>query len=517
MENTAKSKVSTWEFRPAVPLRRYLPVLVGTLVLVGAYLIRLQSYLLFHSLAEVFSIAVCFGVFMLAWNSRRLVQNYYLLWVGVGYFFTGVLLTFHMLSYEGMGVIVSRHANMPTQLWISTRYLEAFVFMTAPLFVKRKPNLDLTFGGFGLATALILLSILHWRNFPTCFSPGLGGLTTFKIVSEFVIASMLAASIVFLLRKRAFSSNVVRLLVASMALSIAAEMLFTLYSDVYGITNLLGHYLKGMSVYLVYKALIETGLAKPYAVLLHDLKEHERALEAFNENLEQRVAERTAVADQRLEQLRALTLELSQAEQRERRHLSQVLHDHLQQLLVAAKLRVGLARSRVADSPVRKDLEEVDDLLAQSIQSSRSLTVELSPPVLYESGLPAALEWLGDWMRDKHGIEVTVDLVSQIQPRREEVTVFLFNAVREMLFNVVKHANAGSARVFMGQPDASTLAITVEDSGKGFDPSLLSDTSRAGFGLFSIRERAELLGGELLVQSSPGEGTRLTLLFPSSE
>ncbi|HKY33831.1 MAG TPA: response regulator [Candidatus Polarisedimenticolia bacterium] len=235
----------------------------------------------------------------------------------------------------------------------------------------------------------------------------------------------------------------------------------------------------------------------------------------LNETLEQRVAERTAVAEQRTRQLRALAVELTQAEQRERRRLAQLLHDHLQQLLVAAQLRMSHLRAVKSGAEVHRFVDQVDDLLRQSIQASRDLTVHLSPPILYEGGLAAALEWLARKIQEQHGLWVRVSAEVPRNAVAQDTRLFLFHAVRELLFNVIKHAGTDRAEV-RATMEGAMVRVSVLDEGSGMAeeqgaPALPSDR----FGLFSIRERVELLGGRLEITSERGVGSRVTLTVPS--
>jgi PAS domain S-box-containing protein len=269
----------------------------------------------------------------------------------------------------------------------------------------------------------------------------------------------------------------------------------------------------------------------------------QQALQEANKDLEHKVRERTATLAQtvdtleaqitlreraedelrlanrqlaaRADQLRALTGELTMAEQRERMRLSKILHDGLQQHLAIAKLQLGAMIDRMADADLQKTGRDIETLLGESIQISRSLSADLSPPVLYEGGLCAGLEWLAGWMRDKHGFRVALGLET-VGPMPEDVKVLVFESVRELLFNAVKHAGVSCAQVCLKQGNAEGIRVTVSDQGAGFDIGGLPpvDTNGAGFGLFSVRERIGLIGGCFEMESAPGEGSRFTLTIP---
>ncbi len=246
------------------------------------------------------------------------------------------------------------------------------------------------------------------------------------------------------------------------------------------------------------------------------LRDSEEALRQANAELEARVQERTAELIQRAAQLRALAGELTLAEQREKRRLARVLHDHLQQLLVGAKFRLTVL-SRGSDDVMKQAIQEIEGLLDESIASSRSLTAELSPPILHEAGLIAGLEWLVRRMADTQGLFIDLN-AEQIDSLPDDLTILVFESVRELLFNVVKHAQARSACVSVRRIHES-LQLTVSDQGSGFDPMNLPRVGEAGggFGLFGIRERLQLFGGTMEIQSAPGQGTRLIISVPITQ
>jgi PAS domain S-box-containing protein len=239
-------------------------------------------------------------------------------------------------------------------------------------------------------------------------------------------------------------------------------------------------------------------------------KQAEEALKELTKTLDRKVLERTELANARAKQLQALAVELIEAEERERRRLAEFLHDDLQQMLAAARMQL---RS-IEGQPLDPAIENVGKLLEESIIKSRRLSHELSPAVLHHSGLGVALEWLIQHMQAHFDLQVQleVDMVQQFEST--PLKLFLFVAVKELLFNVVKHAGVKSAQVAVWESDG-ILSITVSDRGKGFDPDILNDqTTKIGLGLLRLRERARYVGGSLVIESSPGKGSRFTISIP---
>lgn len=259
--------------------------------------------------------------------------------------------------------------------------------------------------------------------------------------------------------------------------------------------------------------------------LNEELQASERQLREVNGTLEQRVAERTAVAEQRAVLARRLANEVTQIEQRERRRLARTLHDHLQQLLVAARFRLQLLNATSNGSGDAITIQqELDNLLHEAIDASRSLTIELSPPIVHESGLGDCLHWLARHVQQQHRLAVDVQvegepgtLDAMITPN---VKIMLFEAVREALLNTVKYAGVREASIHLRHdPATDMLDLTVADEGVGFDGDKVAVRGPGveRFGLFSIRERLELLNGQLVIDTAPGKGTRITLRLPAHQ
>ncbi len=213
------------------------------------------------------------------------------------------------------------------------------------------------------------------------------------------------------------------------------------------------------------------------------------------------------------EQLRSLASQLSLTEERERRRIATELHDHIGQTLALCNIKLGALRE-LASSTLAVSVDEIRDLIEQAIHYSRSLTFELSPPVLYELGFEAAVEWLGEQILSRQDIRFHFNDDGQPKPMEDEARILLFQAVRELLVNVVKHSQARNSSVYIRR-DGNNIQINVEDDGIGFNISKLGSYLRTGsFGLFSIRERLNHIRGYLNIESESGKGTRVIIVAP---
>ena len=267
----------------AFPGRKLAAVVISAVTLAGLYLSSFYNYLLFHTLVEIFSIVVACGIFMVAWNVRRILDNNYLLFLGIAFLFIAFLDLIHTLAYKGMPIFQGYGADLPTQLWIAARYMESLSLLIAPLFLHRRLKPSIVFSAYTALSVLLLVSLFHWHIFPPCFVEGVG-LTPFKKISEYVISMILLGALAVLFKNRkAFDPNVFRLLAASIVITIVSELAFTFYVSVYGLSNLFGHFCKLISFYLIYKAIIRTGLQEPYNLLFKNLKQNERILQESEE------------------------------------------------------------------------------------------------------------------------------------------------------------------------------------------------------------------------------------------
>jgi signal transduction histidine kinase len=248
------------------------------------------------------------------------------------------------------------------------------------------------------------------------------------------------------------------------------------------------------------------------------LRESEARLRVLNETLEARVRERTAEANARAEQLRDLALDLAESESRERKRFAQLLHDHFQQLVSAAKLRAGIIRRKAQTPELRDAVQQIEQLLVQAIDASRTLATQLSPPVLHDAGLVPAVESIVRGTERDHGLAIKFIGEPMAEPANERIRLILFETARELLQNVVQHSFSKTARVEVNvvNPPTPAIRIAVIDEGKGFDVNQAKfiHNEDKPFGLLRIRERIRYIGGDMKIDSRLGEGSTIEVVVP---
>ncbi|MDO9147972.1 MAG: chemotaxis protein CheB [Hydrogenophaga sp.] len=253
-----------------------------------------------------------------------------------------------------------------------------------------------------------------------------------------------------------------------------------------------------------------------------DITESQLAQEALRTLRADLAATHQRELQERTAKLRTLAAALALAEERERRTLAQDLHDHLGQLIALIKLKAAALSGLKLNAPQRQALAECTDAVDETSRKLRAMTFQLSPPLLYDLGLIPALDWLADEILHIYKLRVSIHDDGLAKPLDPSVGATLFRAVRELLINVAKHAQVETATVAVHvtttHDEGERLNITVSDAGTGFDPDTLSThNGRGGFGLLSVRERLDYLGGKMRIDSRPGDGTSVTLSVPLLE
>ncbi len=494
-------------------MRKYTTIVSGILVLFGLYLTSLYSFLLFHSLVELFSIVVACGIFIIAWNSRRFMDNTFLLFIGIAYLFIGGLDLIHTLGYPGMSVFQGYGTTLSTQLWIATRYLESLSLLIAFFFLSRRMRPNLVFLSYTAIVSLVLVSIFYWNVFPLTFVEGVG-LTPFKKVSEYIISLILLGSLVLLLRKRReFDRGVLRLLVAAIIMTIGAELFFTFYISAYGFSNLAGHFLKLISFYLIYKALVETGLTKPYNLLFRNLKQNEEQLEQANIHLQEVDRLKSVFLASMSHELRTplnsiigftgIILQGMSGEvtEEQRKQLTMVKNSASHLLSLINDI---LDISKVEAEKAELSLEEfsLDGMMREVVEPLSSVASEKGLELVTD--VPEGVTLFSDKRRVK---QVLMNLVS----------------------NAVKFTDQGSVKITARVPEDDNLEIRVIDTGIGIkeedmeklfqpfqqiDVSLTKKHEGTGLGLYLSKKLAGLLGSNISAKSEYGRGSEFTFTIP---
>lgn len=475
-------------------------IVVAGVVAAGLLLVSTESFLLFHSLSELFSIIIGSALFLIAWNTRRIVSNDFLLFLGVGYLAVSAVDGLHLLAFPGMNVIGSGR-GLSSQLWLVSRAIEAATLLLAPFFLRRRVSPLGTGVAFAAAAAALLL-LIRFDLFPATVAGG--ELTTFKSASEVVIALLLVASMANLWRHRELvDPSAFRLILASVGVRVVSELSFVVYTDPYGIANLLGHLLKVSATFLLYKALIENVLMRPYALLFRSMKEHEAQLNAAAGELE---AFSYAVSHDLRTPLTTVSGFAELLLHEPEKGLTEEQRDYASQIVQAAKRMANI----------------IDDLLRLG-QLSRG-SVELTSVDV--SAL--CRDVVADLRRAEPARHVDVNIEPGLVARGDQR--LLRSAFENLVGNAWKFtARAEDARITIGlrrDPDAGP-ELYVQDNGAGFDPARADrmfapfarlhsqkDFSGTGVGLATVRRIVQRHGGAVRAEGEVGNGATFYVKLP---
>lgn len=494
-----------------INIRQYGTEIGIGLLLAGLYVVSYYNYLLFHSISEIFSIVIGSALFVVAWNTRRLLDNRYFLFIGISYLFVAFLDLIHLFSYKGMGVFPSNEADMPTQLWIAARYMESISLLLATLFIPKKLPAGITFSIFFVVTALLLASI-NLGYFPPCFVEG-EGLTPFKIYSEYLICAILSAALGMLIMNRArFDRNVLILIIASIGMTIVSELAFTFYVSVYGISNMVGHYFKIISFYLMYRAVVVTGLVKPYDLLFRNLKESEATLRVKSEQLESANKELETFAYSVSHDLRAPLRAIDGFS-------NMLLND------IGGKLD---PESRRKFNVIRDNAQKMDKLINDVLNFSRTGRAEISPSPIDMKSLAREV-----WNELRAGNpDRNMELIIDGLPSAVGDRVLIRQVLSNLLGNAVKFTrNTGHAVIELKGDNSGTYSkYYIKDNGVGFDMRYSDklfeifrrihkekDFEGTGVGLAIVKKIIDKHGGRIWAESEPGKGAIFYFTLPAGQ
>ena len=500
-----------------LPVRHFLNVLIIISGISILHIIARRDYLLFHTLVELFSIVVAFALFSVTWNSRKMLDNTYLIIVGIVAFFIGLLDLLHTITYKGMGIIPGTiyYAN---QFWIATRFLESITLLIGFLFLSKKIRIscELLFMVYAVITGLIILSILQWKIFPVCYLDG-SGQTHFKIYSEYVIILILFLAFYFLVKNHHyFHRSVYFLLMFSIISTIISEFCFTLYASNYGLFNQLGHYFKLVSFYLIYKANIETGFIKPTEIIYRNLKLSQEKIDHFNKQLQDQIATRDKLFSIIAHDLRSpFTAILGYAEllykegdsydKEQVKRFSETIYtignntaELLENLLHWSRLKSGTVKAYISEINLHEIIREVYRLYREmALKKEVDLKLELNEGV--------------------RTIHADSEMIRTV--------------VRNLVANALKFTDSGGVITINTSSLDGQVLVTVSDTGIGIKPEDISrlfgnadnwttagtaNEKGSGLGLQLCKEFVEKNNGKIWVESEPGKGSRFMFTLPKT-
>lgn len=484
---------------------------VAVAVFLTAYFVSTKNYLLFHTFAELFAIIISFTIALIVFHNLDNLRTGFIPIIGITYTFAGMFDVLHMLAYKGLGVFPDAGADLGTQMWIIARYLNSIGLLAAGLSLDRKikpSGILLTFSAMSVAA---VLAVFYWQVFPVCFSES-QGLTPFKVYSEYIISLMLVASVLLLIRhKEGFHTSVYRLMLAFFLVSVCSELVFTLYLEVYGPANFIGHVLKVIAYFFLYRAIIEKSLTEPFNLLFFQINQMNKELKSFANivahdfraplvNIKGFSREIEYTLDSVKQVVQPVAVQLPDNEQK---HLRVLLEKDVPEAL-------GFIYAAV---------EKMDRMVAALLKLSRIGRRELHYEKIRTSELVTMILQSFNHQIAEKNITVKIGMLPTITSDRFALEQIISN----LLDNAIKYLEPGRP----GQIDFycwcadDEEVFCIEDNGRGiaagdqervFEVFQRIDSDSIpgeGMGLAYVKALVRRLGGKVWCHSEPGIGTKI--------
>ena len=478
-------------FDALIPMFRTL--IAGVVIALSLFVVAQYNYLLFHTIAEGFAIIVVFLIYVLSTKTYKHSGNTYLLFLGNAYFFVALLDFLHLMTYYGMGIFPGYGPDVPTQFWIAGRYIEALSLLLSVFFMGRKFSLPILFGSYTIVTGILIASIMWFKIFPACFVEDIG-LTGFKVASEYVICLVLVVACLMVhFQRTQINRTVYLVMVASIFITILSELSFTLYTDVYGVMNFVGHLFKLLSYILVYRLIVLLGIEAPYRMIFAGLQQSNEELVATNEELTSTNEQLTANEEelrQQYEELQGVRYALELAN----RKLSDIIEflpdatfviDH-EKIVIAWNMSIekmtGVDKEKMLGKgkyayavpfygepiPMLIDLIDIDmqEIVSryQTVQRTKHhVSGENFAPALY-GGRGAFIWAVTSMLYDEHGhIVGAIESIKDISSRKEMEQQLRYLSWHDSLTGLYNRAYFEREMQILSQKCHQTLAIIICD------------------------------------------------------
>ena len=485
--------------------KKLLVAVMYAALLVGLYLMT-RNYLLFHAYAEGFSIVIAVLVFVITWNARKNIDNQYLHFIGLGYLFIANIDFLHVLGYSGMKVF-PEYDFYANQLWVLGRYMESLTLLVGFYFLHHQKKVSdyLVLTVYAAVSALGIFAIFVWRIFPEAFIAG-EGQTPFKLYSAYIIMGILVLVLFGLQRyKTHFNQRLIHLLSFSVGMTIISELFFTFYIDNYGISNVLGHYFKITSFYLIYKSIIEKGIREPYNIIFYGLEQERKLLSQANKTKMKLFSIISHDLRGPLTGLMGLVEILSQDpdvfEPEEKEEL-------LREMYRSTTETYNLVSNLLDWASVNMDSIKLDIKKINPLDIVRKVSATFLPTLKAKS---IELKISGD-----ESLAISADA------RSMEIVM------RNLISNAIKYSYPGGSLEIRVQAHKDRVMIEVEDQGQGMtsqqiEKLLDSDINEStpgtaqekgtGLGINIVKEFVQLNKGRIDIQSEVGRGTIIKIIF----
>jgi signal transduction histidine kinase len=505
--------------------------LVFAAIAIAMGLFRFYNVALSHAVIALLRSVIFFSIFVLSWNSRHWSKNNYLILAGVAYLFAGFLIVPHFLSYPGMHIFHGYGANLSVQLWIADRFMESLSLLIAAFLIDRRLHTTVAFISYAIAFAVIIASIFTGM-FPDCYSEETG-LTTFKIASEYVISGLfIAAGVMLLRRRRRFDKDVLLLLLLSLATAIIAEIALTLFQKFSDSAVIISQYLVLLSAYCLYRAVLVTGIVRPFSLLFRSVRQKAQDLEhkvaertaevlKLNSELEERVALRTAALEQANNELESFSYSVSHDLRTPLRAIdgfSRILsEEHKDELSDEARRCVDVVRQAASRMGCL-----IDDILAFSRMSRGEVGREVVDMASLTNEVFEELRVGAN--KDNIRLEVG-DLPAALGDR-----AMIRQALVNLIGNAIKFTGRKSDPLIQagGAVEENGNSYYIKDNGAGFD---MRNSNRlfgvfqrlhtnqefegTGIGLAIVKRIIERHGGRVWAEGKAGEGATLHFTLPT--